>query len=152
MVLTLCDDEWRCISDYLQDSALSHVCRRTWAVLQRRHLSWHVNEATISQVVAVLLEWDTAVHTVTLTCSGLKDSGACALASLSEMPRLECLSLYLMRNGIQDQGAIALTTLAQAPCLRFLGLHLYGNKIKLMGALVCVRARCHGPACLQQVA
>ena len=168
-ILHLSASEWQLISDFLQSSALSHVCHKAWVTLQRRHLYYHVKASNVSR----LLEWvkrDAAIRTVIVdgkdmapesvrTLAQLKDaksltgltvclphhqvtdSGAQALAGMKAAPSLTTLTLMLARNAITDHGAGALAMLKEAPSLTALTLHLQCNQIGDGGAVALATLR-----------
>ena len=129
MALHLSDDEWRCISDFMQTASLSHVCRQTWAALHRRHLTWHANTHNISDIAGVL-KGNAAVCTLTLKCTRLRNAGLRALVALRDAPSLTALNVVLQDNDVRDSGAQALAALTTTPSLKALGLDLSYNLIQ----------------------
>ena len=133
MASRLCNDEWCCISEFLQSAVLSHVCRRTWRLLQRQHLSFNANPDSVLEKVAAL-KGDARVRTLTVKCRELRAAGALSLAGLAEVPKLKTLILDLTSNMIGDAGALALAALKDAPSLAELTINLRGNLIRDSGA------------------
>ena len=133
MALRLSADEWWCISDYLQSAALSHVCRQTWAALQRRHLALRCNFINVAKMMHPL-KTEAALRTLRVRCRGLKEVGVQALALVKHAPELMALVLDLQLNELGDSGAAALAVLREAPALIALDLDLTRTEIEHDGA------------------
>ena len=129
MALRLSEDEWRGISDYLQCAALSHVCRKTWTILQRRHLVWYAGSSNVVWLVRMIRD-SSATCTLSITCKDAGDEGAKALAELRDVPSLTTLCLHLEGNEIGSQGAQALASLKDSKSLSALVLNLRFNAIQ----------------------
>ena len=141
MALRLSDDEWRYISDMLQSFVLSHVCRKTWTILRRRHLSWDGEYKHFANKVTPL-RGDKAVHTLCITCpnqtvsdlppTGLRQPSppvhdTSALAALILSPR--------DADDVADDDCVqALGTLWDTPSLASLTLDVAGNHLGIVGA------------------
>ena len=132
MALPLPDELVEHVADFLQSALLSHICHRTWALLQRRYVTYVVDSNTTLQRV-LSLKGDTQVHVLRLTSSRLGPTGAQRFAgALQSLPSLRTLTLDLNRSKVEDEGARALAELRSAvPTIAH--VRLYHNPDRYLG-------------------
>ena len=89
-LLHLPDDVLKLISDNLCTAALSHVCKQTWAVLRRRHLTIHVSPEHATEWVANVLTAG-PVRSLMISCRHLGDSDLQAFVPLKDLVSVPAL-------------------------------------------------------------
>ena len=121
MLLRLSDDELRSICDFLQSAVLSHTCRRTWSVLQRRYVCWYATPDRVAAMMSVLAR-NCKLRQVSLLCSaGVR---LCDAVGLKDAVALTSLDLDLSFGSIAPPDVQALGALKEAPSLTSLSLDL----------------------------
>ena len=126
----LADEVLRYIADFLQSALLSHVCRRTWRVLQRRYLAFPVyNDLGLHRLHD--LRGPSAVHSLSLR---FHLGTAHWLGALKDFPLLARLTLDLRMSRIAEPGLRAIAALKEAPALTTLHVDLSNNLVADAGA------------------
>eukprot|EP00667_Euglena_gracilis_P010433 EG_transcript_10619 len=148
MLASLPSDVLECISDMLQTSLLSCVCRRLWAVLQHRHVC--VPAITVRNEAAVFgrLEGGGApaqslvLRFVDKALEGRLAERVWALPAVDRLQLLRRLTLHLPGLPVDGALADACGGLRRMAMLEVLSLDLSFNRLGLAGlrALLAVRA------------
>jgi len=121
---------WASIAEFLQNGAVSQLCRELRGVLQWQHVDCRVANHNLEVKMETLCGIG-AVRSVTIHGHELRlgDHEAQSLATLRSAPQLTSLALYLRFTDADDKAGPWLALLKEAPSLRHLLIDLGRNAL-----------------------